>query len=181
MPPAPCDHGTLAPLRGAGCFAAKPGVETPGYELRSLRDRDLYFGDPAGNVLELIARDDLGDVAAGAFGVEDLLYVNHAGLVVGDMDAATTEIRGTLGLEPTAPPTPTFTKLGDAYRHVVLVPKGRVWLPEMNRGAEVFAAGVVMHGPQPASLSFGDLPYQITISTTRSPRTPVPAPSPREP
>ncbi len=58
-----------------------------------------------------------------------------------------------------------LAKLGDVYRHVVLVPKDRLWLPEMNRGAEVFAAGVVMHGPEPASLTFDRLPYRIEIGS----------------
>ncbi len=48
---------------------------------------------------------------------------------------------------------------------MVLVPKGRLWLPEMNRGAEVFAAEVVMHCPQPAALAFDHLPYRIAIGS----------------
>ncbi len=135
------------------------------FHFRTARRRAVYFGDPAGNILELIARDDLGDIAAGGFGLGDLLYVNHAGLVVDDMSAAIRTISGSLGLEPTAPPEPSFTKLGDAYRHVVLVPKDRLWLPKMNRGAEVFAAEVVMHGPRAATLAFDRLPYQIAIES----------------
>jgi len=81
------------------------------------------------------------------------------------MEASIGTLRGALGLEPTAPPAPTFTKLGDAHRHVVLVPKERLWLPEMNRGAEVFAADVVLHGPRPASFRFDGLPYRIAIES----------------
>ncbi len=136
------------------------------FHFPSVRRRALYFADPAGNVLELIARDDLGDRAEGAFGLGDLLYVNHVGLVVDDMDATIHSIRGSLGLEPTAPPTSTFTKLGDAYRHVVLVPRNRLWLPEMNRGAEVFAADVVMHSPETAELELEPLPYRISLAPT---------------
>lgn len=135
------------------------------FHFRYARRRAVYFADPAGNVLELIARYDLGDVAGGPFGLDDLLYVNHAGLVVDDMDAAIATIGDRLGLEPTAPPKPTFTKLGDVYRHLVLVPKDRLWLPEMNRGAKVFATEVVMHGPRPASMTLEGLPYRISIES----------------
>ena len=127
--------------------------------------RAVYFADPAANVLELIARDDLGDTAPGSFRLADVLYVNHVGLVGVDMDAAIEELTAVLGIEPTWPPLPTFATLGDAYRHVVLVPEKRLWLPEMDRGAEVFAAEVVMHGPEPRTLELAGLPYRVAIES----------------
>lgn len=135
------------------------------FHFRTANRRAVYFADPAGNVLELIARDDLGDTASGSFGLRDLLYLNHAGLVVDDIDTAMWQIRDALGLSPTARPLPTFTKLGDAHRHVVLVPRERLWLPEMNRGAEVFAAEVVLHGPEEAEIEIEGLPYRVAIES----------------
>jgi catechol-2,3-dioxygenase len=135
------------------------------FHFRGANRRAVYFADPAANILELIARDDLGDAAPGAFGLADVLYVNHVGLVVDDMDAAIANLTGSLGLAPTAPPLPTFTKLGDPYRHVVLVPEKRLWLPEMSRGAEVFAAEVVMHGPEARTLELTRLPYRVAIES----------------
>ena len=41
-----------------------------------------------------------------------------------------------------------------------------LWLPEMNRGAEVFAAEVVLHGPREAVLEFEDLPYRVAIQNS---------------
>ncbi len=135
------------------------------FHFTTARRRAVYFADPAGNILELIARDDLGDHRDGPFSLADLLYVNHVGLVVADMMAAIRNISQSLGLQPTAPPRPTFTKLGDVHRHVVLVPQDRLWLPEMNRGAEVFGAEVVLHGPQPARMELAGHPYRIEIAS----------------
>lgn len=135
------------------------------FHFRRANRRAVYFEDPAGNILELIARDDLGDTAPGVFGLADLLYVNHVGLVVVDMDAAIGQLTRALGLEPTAPPLPTFTKLGDAYRHVVLVPERRIWIPEMKRAAGIFEAEVVMHGPAAAAVELEGLPYRVAVES----------------
>ncbi len=135
------------------------------FHFRNANRRAVYFADPAGNILELIARDDLGDTAPGAFTLDDLLYVNHVGLVVDDMDAAIEKLTKALGIEPSAPPLPTFTKLGDAYRHVVLVPEKRIWIPEMKRAAEIYAAEVVMHGPEAAAIELDGLPYRVAVES----------------
>lgn len=134
------------------------------FHFKNARRKAVYFADPAGNVLELIARYELGDRAGGDFGLDDLLYVNHAGLVVDDMDAAIQTLSSALGLAPTAPPLPTFTKLGDVYRHLVLVPRERLWLPEMNRGAEVYPADVVLHSPVEREVALDPLPYRVQLA-----------------
>ena len=133
------------------------------FHFRTARRRAVYFADPAGNILELIARDDLGDRAAGDFGLDDLLYVNHAGLVVDSMDQAILKIRQALDLPLRARPSSTFTQLGDAHRHIVLVPRGRLWLPELDRGAQPFETELVLHGPEPKSFDFESLPYRLSL------------------
>lgn len=135
------------------------------FHFKSVNRRAVYFADPASNILELIARDDLGDVAEGPFGLADVLYVNHVGLVVDNMDETIVAINDSLGLLPTAPPQPSFTTLGDRYRHLTLVPKQRLWLPERQRGAEVFATEVVLHGPRAGVYEPGNLPYRVAIES----------------
>lgn len=138
------------------------------FHFRSANRRAVYFADADGSILELIARDDLGDIAPGPFSLADLLYVNHVGLVVDDMDTSIAALSAACGLQPTAPPRPTFTKLGDAHRHVVLVPPGRFWLPEMSQAAEVFPTEVVLHGPERTTYRFDQLPYRVTTSPDQS-------------
>jgi catechol-2,3-dioxygenase len=102
------------------------------FHFRTVNRHAVYFADPAGNVLELIARHNLDDGAAGPFTLADVLYVNHAGLVVDDLPGAVRDLETGLGLGLRADPTPDFAQLGDEHRHVVLVTRKRLWLPEMK-------------------------------------------------
>ena len=123
----------------------------------------VYFADPAGNVLELIARHNLGDGREGPFGPGELLYVNHAGLVVDDMAAAIEELGSGLGLKPRREPSPSFAQLGDEHRHIVLVTRRRLWLPERKVPAEVFDAEIVLHGAPAARLELAGHPYRLAL------------------
>lgn len=138
------------------------------FHFQSANRRGVYFADADGSILELIARDDLGDVVPGPFTLADLLYVNHVGLVVDDMDASIAALGSACGLRPMAPPQPTFTTLGDAHRHVVLVPRGRLWIPERVVAAAPFATEVVLHGSGSTHYQFVGLPYQVTTSPDRA-------------
>ena len=123
----------------------------------------VYFADPVGNVLELIARHNLRDGREGDFTTEDILYVNHAGLVVDDMSAAIEGLRAGLGLELRREPTPHFAQLGDEYRHLVLVTRKRLWLPEGKVPAEVFATDIVLHGEPASQLELKPYPYRVSL------------------
>jgi catechol-2,3-dioxygenase len=125
--------------------------------------RAVYFADPAANILELIARDDVGDRSEGPFGLENILFVNHFGLVVQAMAPAVEAIRSSLKLAFTAPPLDNFAKLGDAHRHLVLVPQGRIWIPEMKRAAEIYPAEAVLAGDAAARLDLPGHPYSLAL------------------
>lgn len=155
------------PLAKAWLAARTPLLVHPDgrdeFHFRSVNRRAVYFADPAGNVLELIARHNLDDGTDGPFTLADVLYVNHAGLVVDDLPGAVRELETGLGLEPRADPTPEFAQLGDEHRHLVLVSRKRLWLPEMKVPAEVFETEIDLHGSPAARLAFERLPYQVAI------------------
>ncbi len=140
--------------------------------LRDARGRDefhfsranrsaVYFADPMANILELIARHDLPDKFTGDFELADILYVNHIGLVVNDMKTAIAQIRQSLGLELTAEPAPNFAKLGDRHRHLTLVTRERLWIPERKQAANIFKTEAVLHGEHSQTFTFEDYPYAI--------------------
>lgn len=157
------------PLAKAWLAARTPLLVHPDgrdeFHFRSANRRAVYFADPAGNVLELIARHNLDDGTEGPFTLADILYVNHAGLVVDDLPGAIDELETGLGLELRADPTPDFAQLGDEHRHLVLVTRKRFWLPEMKVPAEVFDAEIVLHGSPAADLAFRRHPYRVGISS----------------
>ncbi|MCB1032473.1 MAG: hypothetical protein KDD47_01405 [Acidobacteria bacterium] len=133
------------------------------FQFRRVDRSAFYFADPAGNVLELIARHSLGDAAGGPFTLSDILYVNHAGLVVDDLPAAIRELETGLGLELRSEPTENFAQLGDEHRHVVLVTRKRLWLPELKVPAGIFDAEITLHGAPPRRLDLEGYPYRVVI------------------
>ncbi len=132
------------------------------FHFRRARRRAVYFADPMGSILELIARDDMPDKSPGDFALADILYVNHIGLVVDDMTTAIEQIGHSLGLELTAEPSPNFVKLGDAHRHLTLVTRNRLWLPEGKLAANVYKTEAVLHGERSKRFVFENYPYSLS-------------------
>jgi catechol 2,3-dioxygenase-like lactoylglutathione lyase family enzyme len=79
------------------------------FESARVRTRSYYFPDPAGNILELIAREDLPAKAGPDFGLEDVLHISEIGLVVDNVPSVVTQLKtslGTLAQQITLPPYP---------------------------------------------------------------------------
>jgi len=132
------------------------------FHFRRANRHAVYFADPMSNILELIARHDMTGETSGNFDLVDVLYVNHIGLVIDDMKKAIDQIGHSLGLELTAEPSPNFAKLGDAHRHLTLVTRNRLWIPERKLGANVFKTEVVLHGERSKRFAFEAYPYAIS-------------------
>lgn len=89
----------------------------------------IYFADPAGTILELIAWEALANDATGPFGPADLLAVSEVGLVVDDVPATVAELRE-MGFSPYQDEwSPDFAPVGDPVGRLIVVPPGRPWFP----------------------------------------------------
>jgi catechol-2,3-dioxygenase len=91
----------------------------------------LYFFDPAGNILELIARHTLPNASDTPFSAASLLSISEIGLAVPDVPATVAELgreleitayRGEAGDE--------FTAVGDEHALFIVVKRGRIWFPD---------------------------------------------------
>ncbi len=136
------------------------------FHFRQVNRRAVYFADPADNVLEFISLDDLEFHHSGPFGIDAIASVNHVGLVVRDMNETIETIGRELALEPRYQPQPTFTTIGNAYRHLTLVPEGRPWLPERRLGAKVFPIKATLDGDVRRSLALPQLGAELNVSPT---------------
>ena len=141
----------------------KDATGTDEFYFRYVNRRGVYFEDPDGNVLELIARHDLKDAADGDFSLSDLLYVNHVGLAADDVAATVRELGKNLGLKQRGKGWPGFMSVGDPHRHVTIVKRNRLWIPERIRAAGVYETDIVLHGAPEKSYEFESLPYRIGI------------------
>ncbi len=127
----------------------------------------IYFFDPAGNIVEFIARHGLKNSTEGDFSPADILYASEIGVVVDDVKAAAAAIQAQLGLTPFAnPPFDTFAALGDDHRLLIMVRRGRAWNIGGPRPASIFPTTAVLAGPYSASLKLFDLPHHVSLTAT---------------
>ena len=73
----------------------------------------LYFLDPAGNVVEFIARHDLPSAADGPFTPADILGISEIALAANDTLALANWIHEVTGFEPYKDQSETFRPMGD--------------------------------------------------------------------
>jgi hypothetical protein len=115
--------------------------------------RAVYFHDPAGNILELIAHHALEENGRrGDFGGDELVGLSELGLV-GDRRALLRRLE-TLGLamfRGTVDEPDRLAFVGEQGRTFVLAPPGRGWVPT-GRPAEPHPVEVLIETPEPARL-----------------------------
>jgi catechol-2,3-dioxygenase len=103
------------------------------------RARAAYYFDPAGNLVELIARERVP-------GEELLIEVSEVGLPVADVGAAVDFLEAELGLAHFSGDRENFSAVGDDHGLFILVPVGRAWL-FTDRPAADAPVRVTIEGP----------------------------------
>lgn len=127
----------------------------------------IYFSDPAGTILELIAWEALANDARGPFGPTDLLAVSEVGVVVPDVPATVARL-GEAGFAPYRDDwSPDFAPVGDAIGRLIVVRTDRPWFP-VGTPAAPAPLTVVLRGDHDATIP---LPGNRSEITTRSSAT----------
>lgn len=113
--------------------------------------RAVYFHDPAGNIVELIAHRGIGEVGAnGSFAAGELVGVSEVGLVC-DPPSLAAALDGELGLlawDGTVDGEERLAFVGEKARTLILCRPGRPWLPT-GRPAEAHPVEIVLAGGEP--------------------------------
>ena len=108
--------------------------------------RSVYFTDPAGNIVELIARFDLKDNIPEHFSSSQIRNISEIGLVFKSEVFDETVIKLTqqfrLGYFSKQPPMPHFKAIGDDEGLFIIVPEQRNWYPT-NIQSGVFALSIL--------------------------------------
>lgn len=89
----------------------------------------MYFRDPAGHILELIARHTLPNDTDIPFDKRLILSISEIGLAVEDVPAQATALAAALGLRPYQAQSPTFAPQGDEHGLLIVAQSGRHWFP----------------------------------------------------
>jgi hypothetical protein len=127
-----------------------PDSETgePVFDFTNWNAEAVYFHDPAGSIVELVAHRGLGETGAtGAFAPAELLGVSEVGLVC-DPPSLAGSLGRDLGLEVwdgTVAGEGRLAFVGEKGRTLILCRAGRPWLPT-GRPAEAHPVEVVLAG-----------------------------------
>jgi hypothetical protein len=125
----------------------------------------IFFTDPAGNLVEYVARHDLKNGDRHEFGWTDLLYVSEIALVVDDVAGAAAKLADGTGLRPYKAGTADVATLGDEYGLITLTKRGRPLDVQSHpqRGADVYRTGINLRAPESGKYELAGYPYQIVL------------------
>jgi len=124
----------------------------------------VFFIDPAGNLVEYIARHTLNNSAPGGFSINDILYASEIGFIVEDVAASGNDLQKGLKVSEYKPMTNNFWPIGDEYGLLLMINKGREWSsrPDQKNITDVFKTVVTIQSGRQQKFSFNDYPYEIS-------------------
>jgi catechol-2,3-dioxygenase len=114
------------------------------FHFESWNAHAVYFLDPAGNILELIARHNLPNTTSQAqFAGHSLLCASEIGWVVDGVRAAVSHLQEQFGLGVyDGLNSAMFSAVGDENGLFIVVPHGRNWYPDTAMPATAVPLGV---------------------------------------
>jgi len=107
----------------------------------------VYFVDPAGHIVELIARQDAGLDDGRGMGRVRILGVSELGIVVPNVIEAARDLARLSGLAPYGRGGEQFAAIGDARGLLIVVEEGRPWFPEGETPGEPVRGRAVFEAP----------------------------------
>ena len=128
----------------------------------------VYFWDPAGNILELIARHNQPNAANEGFSAASLVSISEFGVALEDVRLSVQEVMGKLGVSVyDGAGSDTFSAVGDEQGLLIMVKRGREWMPNAGFPAEFypFILQVKTQSGQVYTLSAPPFPFVINVSS----------------
>ncbi len=123
----------------------------------------VYFYDPAGNILELIARHTLPNTSHAPFSSQSLLCISEIGLVTDDVRSSVETICQRLQVSLYSDEySDAFSAVGDEHGLFITVKRGRLW-KATNIAAEPNPATITVVGTSPGRLTLPDALCEIRM------------------
>ena len=131
------------------------------YHFANWNAHSIYFHDPAGNILEFIARHTLPNSSEGPFRVADILSVSEIALVAPDLSVVADRLKSDLGVPNYFGASPEFMAMGSEHALFILAKTGRQWLGGTSQAA-VYPVEVQLRGAPAKRLQWHDLPFSVS-------------------
>lgn len=134
---------------------------------------NVYFYDPQGNILELIARHDLDEssldksnlesTSQATFGPHSLLHISEIGLASPNVLEMIAWFASTLEVGTYKSFDETFAPIGDVRGLVIAVLEDRIWFPDTGIPAQILPVKLTIHGQQISTHQIPNTPYIVHV------------------
>jgi extradiol dioxygenase family protein len=124
---------------------------------------NVYFYDPQGNILELIARHELENSSDNTFGPHSLLHISEIGLASPNVLEMIQWFANTLEVGTYKSFDETFAPIGDANGLVIAVSEDRIWFPDTGIPAQILSVELTVHGEQTSTHRIPNTPYIVHV------------------
>ncbi len=135
------------------------------FESENWNANQIYFRDPQGNILELIARHDLENASQAEFSTSGLLNISEIGLACDNVPNLVQWLQERLHLEVYKSSSDTFAPVGDAQGLLILVQNAREWFPNTGVHATPQPVNIMIESDRNQTLEVPNLPYKIERKT----------------
>lgn len=122
----------------------------------------LYVYDPAGNIVELIARHDMKNARKGDFDSDEILCISEIAFASDDVNATARLLQDEFDLDQYKYGDDDFRALGDEQGLLLVFKTGRMMIGD--RTAEVFPASVTIRADVARIFALPDSPYLVTAT-----------------
>jgi catechol-2,3-dioxygenase len=134
------------------------------FHFQNWNAHSLYFCDPAGNILELIARHNQPNTSYQPFSPFNILHISEIGLPTLDVVTTVNLLGRKLGITTyDGAGSEAFSAVGDETGLFIVVRQGRIWYPETGIPADLSPVRVTILGKQATTLVLPSLPYHIQV------------------
>lgn len=130
------------------------------FDFKAWDAHSVYFYDPAGNIIEFIARHRLNNSSNGRFSAKSILSVSEIGMPVKDVRKFYERLYDELDLPLFTGDLKTFTAAGDDNGLIIIVPEERHWFPDCPR-AEIFPISIEIDGIKNEEIVFTEYEYSV--------------------
>ncbi len=134
----------IAWMKGRAELITQPSTGRVIFDYPNWNANSIYWYDPAGNILEFIARHNLKNARAGGFDSRDILHASEMGMVVPDVTIAIQELKRKTGVNDYIGVGNAFAPIGNEHGLFIVVRSDRKWFNRIPPG--IFPAEVRMRG-----------------------------------
>jgi len=133
------------------------------FHFKSWNAHSIYFYDPAGNIIELIARHNLTNSTDLLFSGESLLCISEIGIPVINLKGFLNRLSEDVHLPLFSGDNETFSAIGNEEGLFILVNKGRKWYPDCPE-AEIFPLSVEINSDKESEIIIDEINFKIKLT-----------------